>query len=397
MQETTNSRRPLLLASLFCFIALIPSLLAWLVNLELALRAIFSSWCLFEYIIPAALYRRMIPLAADFSTVTTLVPVLVFYFPFVQGLRVVINISRGKKPGEDLSWLPYPDKFSFFLVMLGLTGTLYGLLIGLGVSGVGAITEVGNKADNISAALENLLDGTATALLSSLAGLMGAFLAAEPVTWIFRKLACIEAAEEEGGLAETLEMLTRDLRELGNASRDARKLLEPGAEGNMFGVLENLDKTITSILGRIDNVPARLEQIQTVHERNSGFLKRLESIDTATSTFRESICSVATILEKIDSDYHSIKAHLESIDMCAKSVNSGMDGFSRNLHAINSGSEKTNQLLERLVKSTEMHNSDIVKGLGELVSAVTDNNNAARKEREALRKVFALYGSGRDL
>ncbi len=51
-------------------------------------------------------------------------------FLFVQTFRVLVNQHRHPRFAKRLVADPYPPHFGFFLVMLGLAGTLYGLLSG---------------------------------------------------------------------------------------------------------------------------------------------------------------------------------------------------------------------------------------------------------------------------
>ena len=111
------------------------ALIAWLVNVEIALQAFLPGLILLSDLLPAAIHERLVWLSADLSTISTLVPVLLFLFPSMQSWRVLQagnNVLERRGIPSD----PYPVNFSYFLVMLGLAGTLYGLLIGLDVSGV---------------------------------------------------------------------------------------------------------------------------------------------------------------------------------------------------------------------------------------------------------------------
>ena len=78
------------------------------------------------------------------------------------------------------------SKLCLFSGYAGTVGTLYGLLIGLDVSGVKELGDKAQTVDKINDSLDQLLGGTATALLSSLLGLVGAFLALRPLTWLYQ-------------------------------------------------------------------------------------------------------------------------------------------------------------------------------------------------------------------
>ena len=121
---------------------LLVSLVVWLVNLEVALQSYSPGLVLISDLLPGWLYLKLAWLSADLSTISTLVPVLLFLFPCLQGWKVLRSgndvLQRREIPSD-----PYPLNFSYFLVMLGLAGTLYGLLIGLDVSGVKELGEGG--------------------------------------------------------------------------------------------------------------------------------------------------------------------------------------------------------------------------------------------------------------
>lgn len=219
MKYDGESRRRLLLLELVCGLLVAPALLAWLVNLEMAIKVITPTWTGRDRLLDAPAFDVFYRLAADLSTVSTLVVVLLLFFPMIMAHRM--RHDTPQQPGRSTRriYTPYPPHFPFFLVMLGLVGTLYGLFIGLTISGV---TELGARAaspESIQDALDQLLDGTATALLSSLWGLIGAFVAARPVPWLFRWAAWLPAAEEPVQLSDTLRRLNTDLTALGESVR----------------------------------------------------------------------------------------------------------------------------------------------------------------------------------
>jgi hypothetical protein len=227
----------------------------------------------------------------------------------VQGWKVLRAgndvLQRREIPSD-----PYPLNFSYFLVMLGLAGTLYGLLIGLDVSGVKALGEDGQTVDKIKESLDQLLGGTATALLSSLLGLVGAFLAAKPLTWLFQWTTEL-SEEEELGLAETIERLVGDMQSLGDASRAFGERLDGTSiqdvpntlveiKGELAGLKEELARANQRIeglgdsqkqgqemlaplqeLGRLGNLESLLGRIGDAHEAgNETDQKMLGSLET---------------------------------------------------------------------------------------------------------------------
>lgn len=124
-------------------------------------------------------------------------------------------------------WRPYPSHFSFFLIMLGLVGTLYGLLIGLESSGVEAVAGE-MSAGAVRVAVDRLLSGTATAVLSSLVGIVGAFVAARPMAWLYCLLLPEGVQEEiEDSLEDTVLRITEGLGRMDHAVRTLTGSLHP--------------------------------------------------------------------------------------------------------------------------------------------------------------------------
>lgn len=241
------------LLALAALIVLVPCLGAWLVNLEEALSTVDL---LQAPLLPEDMRRWFLPFAVDLSTISTLVPVLLFLYPLIVSLRVARLKRTDPSRIPTLIYDPYPPHFSFFLVMLGLAGTLYGLYIGLDISGVAKLGESLPTPEAIQETLDRLLDGTATALLSSLFGLIGAFVAARPLTWLFQWAAGYGGEEEPISLTQTLTHLNRELNGLEQSARAFREQLG----------LQDAGK-LTDQLDRIDN---RVEAVQSAHERLGG-------------------------------------------------------------------------------------------------------------------------------
>ena len=65
------------------------SLVAWLVNLEVAVQIFFPGFILISDLLPVRVHDRLAWLSADLSTISTLVPVLLFLFPCMQSWRVM--------------------------------------------------------------------------------------------------------------------------------------------------------------------------------------------------------------------------------------------------------------------------------------------------------------------
>ena len=237
--NTAPSRRSLLALALACLIPLPFFTGALLVNIEIAIRVFSPTFHVLDRILPQGLYHIWAILSADLSTVSTLIPVLILAIPLGQAIRIVRRLESDPTFAQRLGPDPYPSHFGFFQVMLGLTGTLYGMYIGLDVSGVSELAGQTPTADTIRQSLDRLLGGTATALLSSLVGLIGAFITARPVPWLFGRITGIKADETRQTLTATIERLTDDLRGLSQASRTFADLLNPDTAQ---AVLQRMDR-----------------------------------------------------------------------------------------------------------------------------------------------------------
>ena len=364
---TTTDKRSgqLTVLILICTILLIPSFIIWLLNIEQALQSVGISYHLIDTILPANLYNLMLPLTADLSTITTLVPVMLFSFPLFMAIR--IQRRRKNDPGylHRIIYDPYPPHFPFFLVMLGLTGTLYGLLIGLSASGVDEIAASIPSADNIRETVDRLLAGTATALLSSLLGLLGAFLAARPFTWIFRKMAAIKDEESQQSLVETIATLTRDLQTLSHASREFGERLNVGAAERIDQCLTNIETAITHMAENINQTNKNLHalaelQKQTIEQmtplKHLGELQKLNGIETHTATTAENLI--------INSD---------------------------KLESIRSEQEKVGAAAEQLANEIKRGQTATEQSLSNIFTLLTGNSRDNKEERSALRKAIEHY------
>ena len=211
MKENPARKGRLLILIFVCAVFFITSLIAWIVNIELGLEAILRNPTVLKSLIPGFLFRAFTPYGADLSTVTTFVPVLVFLYPILHGVKIIGTETNDPTKLRHLDPDPYPSQFVLFLVLLGLAGTLYGMLVGLQVSGIGTIEEAGATGAGVVLSIKNLLAGISTAILSSLAGLVGAFIAASPLTRIFYWAACVEEEEQEIDLVEALKNLANNI------------------------------------------------------------------------------------------------------------------------------------------------------------------------------------------
>ncbi|MDF3130565.1 hypothetical protein P0Y35_15260 [Kiritimatiellaeota bacterium B1221] len=235
------------------FLLCLPATLLWGVNLDFAIRVYRPEWRGLEGVLPAPIYQSFGVYCDDLSTISTLIVVLLFLFPLRLGVRVW---TWGREAPERLLheiYDPYPPHFPFFLVMLGLAGTLYGLLIGLDVSGVRSLETGEISAEHLQQTFDQLLGGTATALLSSLLGLAGAFLAARPLTWLCHRAVHMPVPDESLSLEETFRGLIQDMQALGRASEDFREQLGLKAFPSFPQALEKIQDDVQSLREGLEN------------------------------------------------------------------------------------------------------------------------------------------------
>jgi predicted nucleic acid-binding Zn-ribbon protein len=385
---------------------LVVSLVAWLVNLEVALQSYSPGLVLISDLLPSWLYLQLAWLSADLSTISTLVSVLLFLFPCVQGWKVLRAgndvLQRREIPSD-----PYPLNFSYFLVMLGLAGTLYGLLIGLDVSGVKALGEDGQTVDKIKESLDQLLGGTATALLSSLLGLVGAFLAAKPLTWLFQ-WATELSEEEELGLAETIERLVGDMQSLGDASRAFGERLDGTSiqdvpntlveiKGELAGLKEELARANQRIEGLGDSQKQGQEMLAPLQEL--GRLGNLESLlgrigdahEAGNETDQKMLGSLETMhqdqldqAKKLNEDFEGMAGSLRTMEECLTSLkNSGV-----------SGTEKLEETISQIRAANATLNLSREEAQGQreaIVSLLKSAEDDRKAERSALRNAFGQF------
>ncbi len=398
MEDRGERKQGLLVFTLFCFFLLIPSLLAWLVNVEVAVQALNAEWKALVFLIPARVFNTFQPLAVDLSTISTLVPFLLLVFPFTQGLRIILRTRKDPSALHEIEWLPYPPRFAFFLVMLGLTGTLYGLLIGIGISEVEDI--IGHVPDSavISSSLRQLLAGTATALLSSLFGLIGAFFAAEPIPWLFRRITQIEVTyESDTSLTETVETLTQNLHQLSAASRSFSARLKPKALDGLFNQLETLEASNRALSGNIDESNNRLERLEDVREQTKAILVSLQTLErsvAATGTLLDNSNERLKHMEEAQKETNALLHRLDTLENAFVSLGTKLDHSNDHLQHMKEEREQTNNLLKLLLKDNEAQHQSYLKAFGSILEASLENTRTAKHDREAVKRAFALYVQG---
>lgn len=277
MNENSVNRGRLSIVILFCTLVLIPSILAWIVNIDVAIVEITKAAG--PIFVPAFLYNALEPLCGDLSTVTTFVAVLVFFYPIIHALKFMGADSTNSSRLRALDPDPYPPQFVMFLVLLGLAGTLFGMWIGLRVSGIEGLG-AGAQASNVTESIGQLLQGISTAILSSLAGLVGAFIAASPITRIFHWAVGISDDEEELTFLDTLEKLANSVGGGGSASSDligGKVGLDGGTSGGTGA---------TGIDGEDGSVVTELKSLtQAIRESNTGASRNREALKKALTVY----------------------------------------------------------------------------------------------------------------
>ena len=382
------------------------SLVAWLVNLEVAVQIFFPGFILISDLLPVGVHDRLAWLSADLSTISTLVPVLLFLFPCMQSWRVMQAgnnmLIRRAIPSD-----PYPINFPYFLVMLGLAGTLYGLFIGLDVSGVKELGEDGQMVDKIKQSLDQLLGGTATALLSSLLGLVGAFLAAKPLSWLFQ-WATELFDDEDLSLSQTMECLVEDMKALGDASRAFGERLDGTSiqdvpntlveiKGELAGLKDELARANQRIeglgesqkqgqdmlvplqeLGRLGNLETLLTRIGDAHEAgNEAGQKMLGSLESINQQQLEQA-------RKLNADFEDMAGSLRNMEECLTALKeSGA-----------TGTEKLEETLSqiRVANATLNLSREEAQSQREAIVSLLKSAESDRKaERNALRNAFGQF------
>jgi len=254
-------------------ILLIISTALWLVNIEFAVRLYHPEFSLILKYIPANIFNILELLSSDFSTVSTLIPVLICLFPIVSLNKLQKNYNT-----EITETFPYPENFPFFLVMLGLAGTLYGLLIGLDSSGLSALDSETSGAPEIRETIDRLLDGTATALLSSLVGIVGAFIVVKPVPMIFQTFLHIKD-DEDNDIEQVIENLTSQFTNLNKVVENFSETIEKYNDTNIPQNIQNIEKAFFKLLEEQSINTEFLQHIHKQQELTNNLLEPLANLE----------------------------------------------------------------------------------------------------------------------
>lgn len=373
----SRTRRLAALVTL-CLLGLLPALTAWLVNVEEALRVLNPRWIFVEALFPVRLYHAFAPLAADLSSVSTLTVVLLLLFPLMLSCRVLLLARKNPAQLYQLVYDPYPPHFPFFLVMLGLSGTLYGLLIGLNVSGVSQLGASVASPETIQQTLDQLLDGTATALLSSLMGLVGAFVAARPMTWVFHWAACLPDDDEPVSMTETVQHVTRDLHALGAASRAFSERLDHTALQDLPDLLTGVRDAMVGLrqdaVTGAQRLDAMLEQIVAGQGTTAA---RLQQMDERAGQATRELSALHETVEKMAREMSSIKEYAEQT--------------SRSFTAWTDAQREQTDTLVQAAEAAEHGRHHASSQRDRAMEILSASRHDRQSDREALREAVSSY------
>ena len=366
----TKVNLPLQILTWICGIAIIPLLVLWLVNVQVAVQVFVPQAGLFERILPPQWLAVAQWLSADLSSISTLVPLLLLAFPFVQGIRM---LHLGTRAGaQDIDWEadPYPPHFAFFLVMLGLVGTLYGLMIGLDLSGVSDLAGETLSQDSIRQSLDRLLGGTATALLSSLVGILGAFAASRPLAWVFRRAAGLQTEARRHSLSDTVTHLTKELEALASASRSTAGLLSPATAE---ALLVKLDRQCEST----DLLCRHVEQLQAALQTIAQMLADQQGIKDAVIAMQSDVSRTA--------------AQTDAMREALSALQSSAEGQGQVLRAIADADASIATRLEAVAAVQKDGQTALLQGFHNVLSELVQGRAVIVQDRDALRRALALY------
>lgn len=387
-------QRSLLLLALAFLLPLPFCLGAFLVNIEVGLRVFYPTLHVLDRVIPRGLYHLWSVLSADLSTVSTLIPFMILVIPLGQIIRILRRLESDPTFPQRMGPDPYPSHFGFFQVMLGLTGTLYGMYIGLDISGVSELAGQAPTADSIRQSLDRLLGGTATALLSSLVGLIGAFITARPVPWLFGRVTGIKADETRQTLTSTIERLTDDLRGLSQASRTFTDLLSTDTANNVLQRMERQEaatREAGATLEAIRHLLDTLNQRQSIQDRQLVVLETLAGVATTSREKQDQTNTTLAAIAQNQSTATERLTRLDSIEQVMRAVAPLLEASGRQLAQLLETQRQANGLVLRLVDGQEARHQEALKALAGMVDAAMAQREQVQRDHDALRSALAVY------
>jgi len=168
-----------LICALFSFVGLSFFLIYWFVNIYRAIA--FDIEFVKQFLkIPYQLSTSNIfhKLSKDASTVTPLVGLIFFFYIFIASIKFYFKKMSKKDLSKNLNTFPFPLTYQETWIQLGLIGTLWGFIIIGGDMKPGA-----DPAKSVTL----LVMAFGTALLSTLAGVLGAYIFGPMTTSVFRR------------------------------------------------------------------------------------------------------------------------------------------------------------------------------------------------------------------
>lgn len=203
-------------------VGLLVSLLYWLVNVDTATGGrVLPLHRLLEGLLTRSQLELWKHLSLDASTVTSLIPLIFFFYTgratlvFLSSPRLVEKYSSCSRDR-----FPFAPNYQTTWIQLGLIGTLWGFLL------IGKHLKVGiDPAESVTV----LVMAFGTALLSTFAGVVAAYIFAPPTCaayhWLLR-----EANIRSKQPAHLLDELKKGLQDLGDSAAGASRTLVSGAE-----------------------------------------------------------------------------------------------------------------------------------------------------------------------
>ncbi len=300
-------------------------------------------------VMPSILGDVILPLARasiDLSAVTPLVLVMFFLAIFWSGARLLRGTLKAGQSQERAETQPFPENFETLWVQLGLIGTLWGfMLIGLKMHNLQSSK---TEADS-QAVMEILLNSFGTALLSSFAGVVLAYIFAPPTIRLWRWV--IGMVTEESDISSSIQLLNMRLTAMARGVSTLNESLQ-----KLSAVMESLGKSMPhDAFKKIEDELIRsrkaTEDFRTVHEKemqatrnsveefanelgnhlnqendrtlravNSGFEKAQGTIQTVQTEIR------ANAAAQIEETHSSSESMRKSIQSQGESVSKNLDG-----------------------------------------------------------------------
>ncbi|MDA3798270.1 MAG: hypothetical protein PF692_04220 [Kiritimatiellae bacterium] len=388
------------------FILLVIFTLLWLVNLEFAIKLFIPDLAILLKYIPANIHKLLETLSSDLSTVTTLIPALICLFPIIS-----LNKLQKSRDTEISETFPYPENFPFFLVMLGLAGTLYGLLIGLDSSGLTTLGTDATGAPEIRETIDRLLDGTATALLSSLVGIIGAFIVVKPIPMIFHGLLGIKENDEDD-IEQVIHNLTIQFNNLNKVVEDFSTTIEKYNDTNIPQSVQNIEKAFFKLLEQQSINTEFLQHIHKQQELTNKLLEPLANLEKL--AILSQIYDKIGKLDKLDNinDKLDRLVTLEKIDTnqteqleLSKLNNTLVTEQTESAQALKASVEKIPAVITQILKQdkefhdkTETTNSEILNNIIDngnknkaIIDVLKDSNTDKEKQRNKILKNIKTY------